>query len=118
MKKNTGLMRLFYACQYSWQGLTSALRNETAFKQEFTASIILIAITFFLDITLTEQAAMIASLILVMLIEILNSAIECVVDRVGTERHPLSGRAKDYGSLAVLMTLIIVVLTWSSILLS
>jgi diacylglycerol kinase (ATP) len=118
MEKNKGLMRLLYASQYSWQGLKAALANEAAFKQEFLATIILTIVTFFLDITAVEQIAMIISLILVLIVEILNSAIECVVDRVSTERHTLSGRAKDYGSLAVLMAIIIVALIWSVILLS
>lgn len=117
MEKNKGLMRLLYASQYSWQGLKAALANEAAFKQEFLAAIILTIVTFFLDITAVEQIAMIISLILVLIVEILNSAIECVVDRVSTERHTLSGRAKDYGSLAVLMAIIIVVLIWSVIVL-
>jgi diacylglycerol kinase (ATP) len=116
MEKNTGLKRLIYASQYSWQGLKAGLINEAAFRQEFVAFVILAIITFFLDITALEQIAMIASLILVLIIEILNSAIECVVDRVSTEQHALSGRAKDYGSLAVLMAIIIVVLIWSVIL--
>jgi len=116
MKKNTGLMRLFYASQYSWQGLKSALVNEAAFQQEFAAFVILTVVTFFLEITAVEQVAMIVSLLLVLIVEILNSAIECVVDRVSIERHTLSGRAKDYGSLAVLITIIIVVMTWSVIL--
>jgi len=117
MKKNTGLMRLVYASQYSWQGLKAALTNEAAFKQEFFAFVILTIVTFFLEITAIEQMAMLVSLLLVLIVEILNSAIECVVDRVSTDHHLLSGRAKDYGSLAVLMTLIIVILTWSVILL-
>jgi diacylglycerol kinase (ATP) len=116
MEKNTGLKRLIYASQYSWQGLKSGLANEAAFLQEFVAFVILTVLTFFLDITAIEQVAMIVSLILVLIVEILNSAIECVVDRVSTERHILSGRAKDYGSLAVLMAIIIVILIWSVIL--
>ena len=116
MKKNTGLMRIVYASQYSWQGLKSALKNEAAFQQEFVAFVLLTITTFFLDITAVEQVAMITSLLLVLIVETLNSAIECVVDRVSIERHTLSGRAKDYGSLAVLIALIIVILTWSVIL--
>lgn len=116
MEKNTGLKGIIYASQYSWQGLKAALVNEAAFQQEFAAFILLTIMTFFLDITGIEQAAMIISLILVLIVEILNSAIECVVDRIGTEQHILSGRAKDYGSLAVLMAIIIVILTWSAIL--
>lgn len=116
MEKNTGLKRIFYASQYSWQGLKAALANEAAFQQECAAFILLTVTTFFLDISGIEQVAMIISLILVLIVEILNSAIECVVDRVSTEQHILSGRAKDYGSLAVLMAIIIVILTWSAIL--
>lgn len=116
MKKNTGLMRLVYAAQYSWQGLKSALSNETAFLQEFIAFVLLTILTFFLNVTPIEQVALISSLILVLIVEVLNSAIECVVDRVSTEKHTLSGRAKDYGSLAVLLTIFIVILTWSVIL--
>lgn len=115
MEKNTGLKRIIYTSQYSWQGLKAALVNEAAFQQEFAAFILLTIMTFFLDITGIEQAAMIISLILVLIVEILNSAIECVVDRIGTEQHILSGRAKDYGSLAVRMAIIIVILTWSTI---
>jgi diacylglycerol kinase (ATP) len=116
MEKNTGLKRIIYASQYSWQGLKAALANEAAFRQEFAAFILLTITTFFFDISGVEQAAMIISLIFVLIVEILNSAIECVVDRVSTERHTLSGRAKDYGSLAVFLAIIIVVLTWSAIL--
>ena len=116
MQKNVGLMRLVYACQYSWQWLKAALSNEAAFRQEFFGFVFLTLITFFLDVTGLEQIAMVISLILVLIIEIINSAIECVVDRVSTERHTLSGRAKDYGSLAVLMSIIVVIMTWGVIL--
>lgn len=118
MKKNTGIMRLFYAAQYSWQGFKSALVHEAAFKQEFVGFILLTMVTFLLDVTAYEQVVMIASLILVLIVEILNSAIECVVDRVSTDKHTLSGRAKDYGSLAVLLSIFIVISIWSVILLN
>jgi len=118
MKKNTGLIRLVYATQYSWQGFKSAIANEAAFRQEFIGLLLLGTFTFFLDITAYEHVAMIISLILILIIEIINSAIECVVDRISEERHTLSGRAKDYGSLAVFMALLIAILTWSVILLS
>lgn len=112
MEKNTGIKRLLYATLYSWQGLKSALSNESAFRQEFVATILLIAFSFYLDVSAYERLAMIASLALILIIELLNSAIECVVDRVSTERHTLSGRAKDYGSFAVLISLLIAVATW------
>lgn len=118
MKKNTGLMRLVYAAQYSWQGFKSALSNETAVRQELFGLIILSVISFFIDVTAYEQLAMITSLVLVLIVEILNSAIECIVDRVSTDRHTLSGRAKDYGSLAVLLSIFIAIAVWAVILLN
>jgi diacylglycerol kinase (ATP) len=118
MKKNTGIMRLVYAAQYSWQGFKSALSNETAFRQEFVGLVLLTAVTFFLDVSRLEQVLMVGSLILVLIVEVLNSAIECVVDRVSTDRHTLSGRAKDYGSLAVLLSILIVIMIWAVILLN
>ena len=117
MTKNQGIMRLFYACKYSWQGLRSALINEAAFRQELILLLILGAISFFLDISAIERLAMFASIMLILIVELLNSAIECVVDRVSTEHHILSGRAKDYGSLAVLISVLIAFTTWLVILL-
>jgi len=116
MEKNTGLKRIFYASLYSWQGFKSAILNESAFQQEFIAVILLGGLSFFLNVTAYEQLAMIISLIVVLIVEILNSAIECVVDRVSTEHHALSGRAKDYGSLAVLLSILIAVAIWAVIL--
>ena len=118
MQKNQGFKRLFYAALYSWQGLVSALKNEAAFQQEFAAFILLGGLSFYLDVTAIERLLMICSLVLVMIVEVLNSAIEAVVDRVGTDRHTLSGRAKDYGSFAVLMTILIAVAVWAVILLN
>jgi len=112
MEKNSGIKRLFYASLYSWQGFKSAMANESAFRQEFIAALILTAFSFYLDVSAYERLAMIASLIMVLVVELLNSAIECVADRVGTEHHILSGRAKDYGSLAVLLTLLIAIAIW------
>jgi len=117
MTKNQGLMRLVYACQFSWQGLRSALINEAAFRQEFILFLCLGAGSFFLDISAVERLAMLASILFIIIVELLNSAIECVVDRVSTEHHILSGRAKDYGSLAVLISVLIAIATWLVILL-
>lgn len=116
MKKNTGIMRIFYASLYSWQGFKSAFINEAAFRQEFIAIVLLSGFSFYLNVTAYERTAMISSLLLILIVELLNSAIECVVDRVSTERHTLSGRAKDYGSLAVLFSLLIAVAVWAVIL--
>ena len=109
-------MRLFYACLYSWQGFRAALTNETAFLQEFIVVIVLSGWSFYLDVSAYERLAMIISLVLILIVEILNSAIECVVDRVSTEHHELAGRAKDYGSLAVLLSLLITIAIWAVIL--
>jgi len=117
MQKNQGFKRLFHALIYSWQGLKSALKHEEAFRQEFIAFVILSAFSFYLDVTAMERLAMISTLVLVMIVEVLNSAIETVVDRVSTDRHKLSGRAKDYGSFAVLMSILIATATWTLILL-
>ena len=118
MAKNTGIMRLIYACLYSWQGFKSALINEAAFLQEFVAIILLSGVSFYLDVTNYERLAMIISLIMILIVEILNSAIECVVDRISTEHHILSGRAKDYGSLAVLLSILIAAAIWIAVLVS
>lgn len=117
MEKNTGLKRLFFAFIYSLQGLYAGIRHESAFRQEFVLFIILATTSFFLEVTSLEQFVMISVLLVVLIVEALNSAIECVVDRVSTDVHKLSGRAKDYGSLAVLLTLIIASGTWIFILL-
>ncbi|MDE1235394.1 diacylglycerol kinase [Vibrio aestuarianus] len=112
----TGISRLFYATGYSMKGLHAAWQNEAAFRQEVVASLLLIALTFFLPVTKIEQLLMIGSLVLVVLVELMNSAIEAVVDRVGSEWHELSGRAKDIGSAAVLVAFIFAAFTWCFIL--
>lgn len=118
MEKNKGVARLYHALLYSWQGLKSAVKNEVAFQQEVILLAVVIAISLLFDVTAIERLAMIATVMLVLLVELLNSAIECVVDRIGHEHHVLSGRAKDYGSLAVLLSLIIATATWAVILLN
>lgn len=116
MEKHTGCKRLLYAFGYSIQGLFAALRYETAFRQAFLLLLIAGIGSFFLEVSSVERLAMITVLLLVVMVEALNSAFECVVDRISTEPHLLSGRAKDYGSLAVLIALIIALATWLTIL--
>ncbi len=116
MEKNTGIKRWFYASEYSLRGFRSALANETAFQQELFISLCLTVATFFFDITSIERLALIGTLILILITEILNSAIECVVDRISEEHHLLSGRAKDYGSFAVFLSLLLAAITWLTIL--
>ena len=116
MQKNKGLKRIILATGFSLQGLKSAFQHEAAFRQELLLSAILIPIAIFVDVSQLERILLIAPLFLVIIIEIINSAIEAVVDRVGTEKHELSGRAKDLGSAAVLIALLLTAYIWIEIL--
>lgn len=111
-KKATGLTRLIKAFGYSCDGLKSTFQREAAFRQEVIAAVVLIPLVFFLTPINLERAAMIGSVLLVMIVELLNSAIEAVVDRAGTELHPLAKHAKDAGSAAVLIALILAGVVW------
>lgn len=112
----TGLLRIVKAAGYSWQGLRAAWQHEAAFRQEATAAIVAIAIACWLDVDTVARILMIGSVVLVIIVEILNSAIEAVVDRIGQERHPLAGRAKDMGSAAVLLAIILALFVWIALL--
>jgi len=113
-----GFERLIKATQFSCQGFKAAFKNEAAFRQEVFLAIILIPLGFYLGNNGLERALLISVVILVPIIELLNSGIEAIVDRVSTENHELSGRAKDLGSAAVLLSLINVVVVWALILFS
>lgn len=118
MKPNTtGLKRILNATGYSFQGLRAAWNNEAAFRQELVLLAVMTTASFFLPVTQIEQILMVATLFLVVIVELINSAIEAIVDRIGPERHELSGRAKDIGSAAVFVALLLVGITWGSILL-
>jgi diacylglycerol kinase (ATP) len=112
----TGITRIIKAAGYSWKGVRAAWINEAAFRQESVAVILAIIIACFLDVDAITRVLLIGSVALVMIVEILNSAIEAVVDRIGSELHELSGRAKDMGSAAVLMTILVALFTWVSLL--
>ncbi|SMY17456.1 MULTISPECIES: diacylglycerol kinase [Photobacterium] len=112
----TGLKRIINATGYSIQGLKAAWINEAAFRQESILLIIMTIVSFFMPVTKVERLMMIGSLFIVVIAELINSAIEAVVDRIGPEHHELSGRAKDIGSAAVFVALVLVVITWGSIL--
>jgi len=114
----TGFSRLISAARYSRQGMASAYRHEAAFRQEFWAAVVLLPFAVLLGNTWLETGVMIASVILVLIVELLNSAIEAVVDRIGEDLHELSGRAKDMGSAAVLLSLLLAVVVWLGALLS
>lgn len=110
-----GLARIMWASCYSYQGIAAAFRHEAAFRQELTAMIILLPFAFWLGETAVQRIVLIAPCILVIIVELINSAIEAVVDRIGSEMHELSGRAKDMGSAAVLLSLLLVILSWGLI---
>jgi diacylglycerol kinase (ATP) len=109
---NTGFRRLIRAAGYSLQGLAATFRHETAFRQEVALTVMLVPLALWLGKTGLEQALLIAVWMLVLLFELINSAIEAVVDRIGSEQHVLSGRAKDIGSAAVLVAIINAVIVW------
>jgi len=110
---NAGFTRIIKAAGYSWQGIKGAYKYEAAFRQETWLALVLIPLAIYVAENATQLAFMISSVLLVMLVEILNSAVEAVVDRFGDELHELSGRAKDMASAAVTFSLIIMVLIWS-----
>lgn len=101
----TGLRRIINATSYSWLGLKAAFKHEAAFRQELLLLLVGIPLALYLTSDGVERALMIGSLILILIVELINSAIEAVVDRFGGEMHELSGRAKDVGSAAVMLAL-------------
>ena len=111
----TGITRIINAAGYSWLGFKAAYKNEAAFRQELGLALILAPIALYFGQSYADKAILIASLIFILLVEILNSAIEAVVDRHGDEVHELSGRAKDMGSAAVLLAFVIAGLVWFSV---
>lgn len=116
-KGKTGLRRIWNASHHSLAGLRAAYACESAFRQELLLAAILIPLSFFLPVTWLGRASMIASVLLVLIVELINSAIEAVVDRISLDRHPLSKRAKDIGSAAVFLALIDVPVVWGCVLL-
>lgn len=114
--KKTGMKRITSAFINTGKGLLWMSKNEAAFRQEVTLFSALAVVSLFLEVTVLERVMLISALLLVLLIETLNTAIEAVVDRIGLEFHQLSGLAKDLGSAAVFISLIIAVLVWSGIL--
>ncbi|HFF1655874.1 TPA: diacylglycerol kinase [Providencia rettgeri] len=111
-----GFTRVIKAAGYSLKGLKAAWINEAAFRQESIAAVIAIIIAFCLDISYVDRILLISSVVLVAIVELLNSAIEAVVDRIGSEYHELSGRAKDIGSAAVFISIGLALFIWALIL--
>jgi diacylglycerol kinase (ATP) len=116
-KGKTGLRRLINALGYSVEGFKAAYKHEDAFRQEVFLAIVLIPLAFYLGKTSIEKALMVASVLLVMVVELLNSAVEAAVDHTSTEHHALAKRAKDIGSAAVFFALMIVLVVWGLVLL-
>ncbi len=111
-QQHRGLTRLIKATGYSWAGLKATFRHEEAFRQELILAVILIPLGLWLGHTGVERVLLVGSVILVLIVELLNSAVEAVVDRIGDGFHDLSGRAKDMGSAAVLISLFNVGIVW------
>jgi len=111
-KGKTGLRRLFNAFGYSMAGFRAAYRNEDAFRQEVALASVLIPLGFYLGGDGQGRAMLVGSVLLVMLVELLNSAVEAAVDRISLENHRLAKRAKDIGSAAVLLSLVNLALVW------
>lgn len=112
-KSKPGLSRLRRALGYSWAGLRAAVRHEAAFRQELALGLPALLLAWWLAPGRWQALALTASVLLVWVVELLNSAIEAVADAVSVERHPLLGRAKDLGSAAVMLCLLLAVITWA-----
>ncbi|HYD60756.1 MAG TPA: diacylglycerol kinase [Noviherbaspirillum sp.] len=111
-KSKSGVKRIYAAFLYSMQGFRMAWKSEHAFRQELMLVIPGVIVALLLPVSPLEKIALIAVLVLVLIVELINSAIEAVVDRISFERHPLSKNAKDFGSAAVFLALSLAGLTW------
>ena len=118
MKGATGFKRIWLATIYSWRGLKWVFRHEAAFRQELALAVLLAPLGLWLGETGLERALLVGVLMLVLIVELLNSGIEAAVDRFGDEIHRLSGQAKDAGSAAVFLSLANVVVVWGLVLLA
>ncbi len=112
---NSGMRRILRATRYSAQGFAHAWRHEAAFRQEIGLTLVLVPAAMWLGRSGIERLLLIACCVLVLIVELLNSAIEATVDRIGEEHHELSGHAKDLGSAAVFVSLVIVVAVWATV---
>jgi len=117
MQKNKGIERIVKACGYSMAGFKAAWQEEAAFRQESLLMVVLFPLAFWLGDTVLEQMILIAVCVLVVIVELINSAVEAVVDRISDEQHVLSGRAKDMGSAAVFVSVLLAVFVWCGVIL-
>lgn len=111
----TGIKRIINAFGYTWKGLRAAYKHEAAFRQEIGLAVVLLPLAFWVGKNAIEWILLLASVVFILVVEILNSAIEAVVDRTGDEPHKLSGRAKDMGSAAVFLAFVMLLITWGFI---
>lgn len=116
-KSKGGVKRIFAAFFYSIDGLKAAWKNEHAFRQEVVLVVPAVIVALLLPVSALEKLMLISVVVMVLIVELVNSAIEAIVDRVSLERHPLSKNAKDFGSAAVLLTLLLAIATWGVIVL-
>jgi len=115
-KSKSGLKRIYQAFLYSLDGFRAAWRHEHAFRQEVSVFVVGAIIALLLRVSAFEKLVLIGVLLLILIVELINSSIEAVVDRVSLERHPLSKNAKDFGSAAVLLTCLLAIATWAVVL--
>ncbi|WP_250437830.1 MULTISPECIES: diacylglycerol kinase [unclassified Caballeronia] len=113
--KRSGLLRGLFALRHSRDGIAATWREESAFRQEVCVAAVLLPIAFAVPVGAAERVLLAASVLLVLLVELINSSIEAAIDRISLERHELSGRAKDCGSAAVTVAIVIGLLTWGVI---
>ncbi|MDX9962803.1 MULTISPECIES: diacylglycerol kinase [Desulfobacter] len=116
MKKETGIIRLIKAAGYSLEGLKTAWFSEAAFRQETFAAVVLVPAALFLGQDGTQKVLLAVPPLIVLVAELLNSGLEAVVDRIGTDFHPLAKQAKDMGSAAVFVSILITIMAWTLIL--
>ena len=115
--KLSGMRRLLLAFLNSWKGFKGAFRAEAAFRQEVVLAIVLLPLGAWLGKSGVERALLLGAVVFVLIVELVNTAIETVVDRIGLERHELSGLAKDVGSTAVLLAFVVLAIVWGFVLL-
>ncbi len=118
LKSKPGLARILGACRYSWAGLRAACQHEAAFRQELLCAVVLAPLALWLGETGLERAVLLASLVAVLVVELLNSGLEAIVDLASPDIHPLAGRAKDLGSAAVSLAIGNVLIVWALVLLT
>jgi diacylglycerol kinase (ATP) len=117
MRDMLGLRRIVLAARYSVEGLIAAVKGEAAFRQELALAVVLVPLGIWLGDDGTQRALLAGSVLLVLMVELLNSAVEAAVDRISEEHHPLAKRAKDLGSAAVMLSLATAALVWLLVLL-